>query len=228
MIDARIFVCEENECRIGLGMEMANGCVTGALDEQFNEMFEQITLAYVHFKGFGMMTDDEMQEIKDNIITAIEEAPVLTREQFMEVVNRCRMLSEFSQQCDELPNLPMVIRDTPITYEEMENLFIELNPEIAELLEQINNGEIEAPEVETVEVETEDGLIQVIEREIDNIGSNDDITENPIIFNLIQDNDTYHKRNIGILPEDQETNLDITEEEHKSLFSRLIDKLTRR
>ena len=94
MEDVRIFVCEENECRIGLGMEMANGCVTGTLDEQFNEMFEQITLAYVRFKGFGMMTDDEMQEIKDNIIIAIEEAPVLNREQFMEVVNRCRMLSQ--------------------------------------------------------------------------------------------------------------------------------------
>ena len=214
-MEYKVFVCEEGNSRIGLGVELENGCVAGAIDEPFIQMVQQLQMA---------IRSDDIEEI----ITAIEEAPVLNREQFMEVVNRCRMLAEVSREIDEIPTLPMVERDTPISYEEMENLFIELNPEIAELLEQINNGEIEAPEVETVEVEAEDGLVQVIEREIDNIGSDDDITENPIIFNLIQDNDTYHKRNIGIIPEDQETNLDITEEEHKSLFSRLIDKLTRR
>lgn len=214
-MEYKVFVCEENNSRVGLGVELENGCVAGAIDEPFIQMVQQLQMA---------IRSDDIEEI----ITAIEEAPVLNREQFMEVVNRCRMLAEVSREIDEIPTLPMVERDTPISYEEMEDLFIELNPEIAELLEQINNGEIEAPEVETVEVETEDGLVQVIEREIDNIGDNDDITENPIIFNLIQDNDTYHKRNIGIIPEDQETNLDITEEEHKSLFSRLIDKLTRR
>lgn len=211
----KIFVCEESNSRIGLGVELENGCIAGAIDEPFMDMIEQLQMA---------TKIDDLEEI----VTAVEEAQVLTREQFMEVVNRCRMLSEFSQQCDELPNLPMVIRDTPIPYEEMEDLFIELNPEIAELFDQIRNGEIEAPEVETVEVETEGGLVQLIEKEIDNIGSDDDITENPIIFDLIQDNDTYHMRNIGVLPEGRETNLDITEEEHKSLFSRLIDKLTRR
>lgn len=214
-MEYKVFVCEEGNSRIGLGVELENGCVAGAIDEPFIQMVQQLQMA---------IRSDDIEEI----ITAIEEAPVLTREQFMEVVNRCRMLAEISREIDEIPTLPMVERDTPISYEEMEDLFIELNPEIAELLEQISNGEIETPEVETVEVETEDGLVQVIEREIDNIGDNDDITENPIIFNLIQDNDTYHKRNIGIVPEDQETNLDITEEEHKSLFNRLIDKLTRR
>ena len=214
-MEYKVFVCEEGNSRVGLGVELENGCVAGAIDEPFIQMVQQLQMA---------IRSDDIEEI----ITAIEEAPVLNREQFMEVVNRCRMLAEVSREIDEIPTLPMVERDTPISYEEMEDLFIELNPEIAELLEQINNGEIEAPEVETVEVETEDGLVQVIEREIDNIGSNDDITENPIIFNLIQDNDTYHKRNIGIVPEDQETNLDITEEEHKSLFKRLIDKLTHR
>ena len=214
-MEYKVFVCEESNSRVGLGVELENGCVAGAIDEPFIQMVQQLQMA---------IRSDDIEEI----ITAIEEAPVLNREQFMEVVNRCRMLAEVSREIDEIPTLPMVERDTPISYEEMEELFIELNPEIAELLEQINNGEIEAPEVETVEVEAEDGLVQVIEREIDNIGSDDDITENPIIFNLIQDNDTYHKRNIGIIPEDQETNLDITEEEHKSLFSRLIDKLTRR
>lgn len=214
-MEYKVFVCEEGNSRIGLGVELENGCVAGAIDEPFIQMVQQLQMA---------IRSDDIEEI----ITAIEEAPVLNREQFMEVVNRCRMLAEVSREIDEIPTLPMVERDTPISYEEMEDLFIELNPEIAELLEQINNGEIEAPEVETVEVETEDGLVQVIEREIDKIGDNDDITENPIIFNLIQDNDTYHKRNIGIVPEDQETNLDITEEEHRSLFNRLIDKLTRR
>lgn len=214
-MEYKVFVCEESNSRVGLGVELENGCVAGAIDEPFIQMVQQLQMA---------IRSDDIEEI----ITAIEEAPVLNREQFMEVVNRCRMLAEVSREIDEIPTLPMVERDTPISYEEMEDLFIELNPEIAELLEQINNGEIEAPEVETAEVEAEDGLVQVIEREIDNIGSDDDITENPIIFNLIQDNDTYHKRNIGIIPEDQETNLDITEEEHKSLFSRLIDKLTRR
>lgn len=201
----KVFICEENNSRIGLGVELENGCVAGAIDEPFIQMVQQLQMA---------IKSDDIEEI----ITAIEEAPVLNREQFMEVVNRCRMLAEVSREIDEIPTLPMVERDTPISYEEMEDLFIELNPEIAELLEQTNNGEIEA----------KDGLVQVIEREIDNIGDNDDITENPIIFNLIQDNDTYHKKNIGIIPEDQKTNLDITEEEHKSLFNRLIDKLTRR
>ena len=201
----KVFICEENNSRIGLGVELENGCVAGAIDEPFIQMVQQLQMA---------IKSDDIEEI----ITAIEEAPVLNREQFMEVVNRCRMLAEVSREIDEIPTLPMVERDTPISYEEMEDLFIELNPEIAELLEQTNNGEIEA----------KDGLVQVIEREIDNIGDNDDITENPIIFNLIQDNDTYHKKNMGIIPEDQKTNLDITEEEHKSLFNRLIDKLTRR
>lgn len=214
-MEYKVFVCEESNFRVGLGVELENGCVAGAIDEPFIQMVQQLQMA---------IRSDDIEEI----ITAIEEAPVLNREQFMEVVNRCRMLAEVSREIDEIPTLPMIERDTPISYEEMEDLFIELNPEIAELLEQINNGEIEAPEVETVEVETEDGLVQVIEREIDNIGSNDDITENPIIFNLIQDNDTYHMRDVGILPEGREPNLDITEEEHKSLFNRLIDKLTRR
>lgn len=214
-MEYKVFVCEESNSRVGLGVELENGCVAGAIDEPFIQMVQQLQMA---------IRSDDIEEI----ITAIEEAPVLNREQFMEVVNRCRMLAEVSREIDEIPTLPMVERDTPISYEEMEDLFIELNPEIAELLEQINNGEIEAPEVETVEVETEDGLVQVIEREIDNIGSDDDITENPIIFNLIQDNDTYHMRDVGVLPEGREPNLDITEEEHKSLFKRLIDKLTHR
>lgn len=214
-MEYKVFVCEESNSRVGLGVELENGCVAGAIDEPFIQMVQQLQMA---------IRSDDIEEI----ITAIEEAPVLNREQFMEVVNRCRMLAEVSREIDEIPTLPMIERDTPISYEEMEDLFIELNPEIAELLEQINNGEIEAPEVETVEVEAEDGLVQVIEREIDNIGSDDDITENPIIFNLIQDNDTYHMRDVGVLPEGREPNLDITEEEHKSLFKRLIDKLTHR
>lgn len=214
-MEYKVFVCEEGNSRIGLGVELENGCVAGAIDEPFIQMVQQLQMA---------IRSDDIEEI----ITAIEEAPVLNREQFIEVVNRCRMLAEVSREIDEIPTLPMIERDTPISYEEMEDLFIELNPEIAELLEQINNGEIEAPEVETVEVEAEDGLVQVIEREIDNIGSDDDITENPIIFNLIQDNDTYHMRDVGVLPEGREPNLDITEEEHKSLFKRLIDKLTHR
>ena len=214
-MEYKVFVCEDSNSRVGLGVELENGCVAGAIDEPFMDMIEQLQMA--------TKIDDF-----DEIVTAIEEAQVLTREQFMEVVNRCRMLSEFSQQCDELPNLPMVIRDTPISYEEMEDLFIELNPEIIELFDQIRNGEIEAPETTTIEVDNGDGLVQLIEQQIDEIGSDDDITENPIIFDLIQDNDTYHMRNVGVLPEGRETNLDITEEEHKTLFSRLIDKLTRR
>lgn len=213
--NVRIFVCEESNSRVGLGVELPNGCVAGAIDEPFLEMIQQLKMA--------LQTDDT-----NEIISAIEEAPILTREQFMEVVNRCRMLAEFSQQCDEVPTLPMIERDTPIPYEEAEDLFIELNPEIVALFDAISNGEIETPETETIEVTDNNGLVQLIEQEIDNIQSDDDITENPVIFNLIQDNDTYHMRDIGVLPEGQETNLDITEEEHKSLFGRLIDKLTRR
>lgn len=215
MENVRIFVCEEGNSRVGLGVELPNGCVAGAMYEPYDDMVLQLAMA---------LQTNNTDKIKD----AVEEAPVLDRQQFLEVINRCKSLSDFSMTCDEIPNLPMVIKDTPISYEEMEDLFIELNPEIVALFDQISNGEIEASEPTTIEVDNGDGLVQLIEQQIDEIGSDDDITDNPLIFELIQDNDTYHKKNIGIIPEDQETNLDITEEEHQSLFSRLIDKLTRR
>ena len=84
----KIFVCEEGNSRIGLGVELENGCIAGAIDEPFMDMIEQLQMA---------TKIDDLEEI----VTAVEEAQVLTREQFMEVVNRCRLLSEFSQQCDE-------------------------------------------------------------------------------------------------------------------------------
>ncbi len=215
MENVQIFVAEENCRRIGLGVFLANGGVAGAIDEPYDDMVLQLAMA--------LQTDDT-----DKVKDAIEEAPVLNRQQFLEVVHRCKSLSDFSMVCDEVPNLPMVIRDTPISYEEMEDLFIELNPEIVALFDQISNGEIETPEATTIEVDNGDGLVQLIEQQIDEIGSDDDITENPLIFELIQDNDTYHMRDVGVLPEGREPNLDITEEEHKTLFGRLIDKLTRR
>lgn len=208
----KIFVCEESNSRVGLGVELENGCVAGAIDEPFIQMVQQLQMA---------IRSDDIEEI----ITAIEEAPVLNREQFMEVVNKCRMLAEISREIDEIPTLPMVERDTPISYEEMEDLFIELNPEIVALFDQINNGEIEAPEVETVEVEAEDGLVQVIEREIENLQPDDNVEDNPILFQLIQDQDTYHMNEMGF---DRETNLDIKKEESKSLFRKLVDKLMNR
>lgn len=209
----RIFVCEERNSRIGLGVELENGCVAGAIDEPFIQMVQQLQMA---------IRSDDIEEI----ITAIEKAPVLNREQFMEVVNRCRMLAEVSREIDEIPTLPMVERDTPISYEEMEDLFIELNPEITELLEQINNGEIEAPETETIEVVDNNGLVQVIEQEIENLQPDDNVEDNPILFQLIQDQDTYHMNEMGF--DDRETNLDIEEEESKSLFRKLVDKLMNR
>ena len=212
MIDARIFVCEENNSRVGLGVELPNGCVAGAMYEPYDDMILQLAMA---------LRTDNTDKIKD----AIEEAPVLNRKQFLEVVNRCKSLSDFSMICDEIPNLPMVIKDTPISYEEMEDLFIELNPEIVALFDQINNGEIEAPEVETVEVEAEDGLVQVIEKEIENLQPDDNVEDNPILFQLIQDQDTYHMNEMGF---DRETNLDIEKEESKSLFRKLVDKLMNR
>lgn len=208
----KIFVCEESNSRVGLGVELENGCVAGAIDEPFIQMVQQLQMA---------IRSDDIEEI----ITAIEEAPVLNREQFMEVVNKCRMLAEISCKIDEIPTLPMVERDTPISYEEMEDLFIELNPEIVALFDQINNGKIEAPEVETVEVEAEDGLVQVIEREIENLQPDDNVEDNPILFQLIQDQDTYHMNEMGF---DRETNLDIEKEESKSLFRKLVDKLMNR
>lgn len=208
----KIFVCEESNSRVGLGVELENGCVAGAIDEPFIQMVQQLQMA---------IRSDDIEEI----ITAIEEAPILNREQFMEVVNKCRMLAEISREIDEIPTLPMVERDTPISYEEMEDLFIELNPEIVALFDQINNGEIEAPEVETVEVEAEDGLVQVIEREIENLQPDDNVEDNPILFQLIQDQDTYHMNEMGF---DRETNLDIEKEESKSLFRKLVDKLMNR
>lgn len=209
----RIFVCEERNSRIGLGVELENGCVAGAIDEPFIQMVQQLQMA---------IRSDDIEEI----ITAIEKAPVLNREQFMEVVNRCRMLAEVSRKIDEIPTLPMVERDTPISYEEMEDLFIELNPEITELLEQINNGEIEAPETETIEVVDNNGLAQVIEQEIENLQPDDNVEDNSILFQLIQDQDTYHMNEMGF--DDRETNLDIEEEESKSLFRKLVDKLMNR
>lgn len=209
----RIFVCEERNSRIGLGVELENGCVAGAIDEPFIQMVQQLQMA---------IRSDDIEEI----ITAIEKAPVLNREQFMEVVNRCRMLAEVSREIDEIPTLPMVERDTPISYEEMEDLFIELNPEITELLEQINNGEIEAPETETIEVVDNNGLVQVIEQEIENLQPDDNVEDDPILFQLIQDQDTYHMNEMGF--DDRETNLDIEEEESKSLFRKLVDKLMNR
>ena len=209
----KIFICEERNSRIGLGVELKNGCVAGAIDEPFIQMVQQLQMA---------IRSDDIEEI----ITAIEEAPVLNREQFMEVVNKCRMLAEVSREIDEIPTLPMVEKDTPISYEEMEDLFIELNPEIAELLEQINNGEIEASETETIEVVDNNGLVQVIEQEIENLQPDDNVEDNPILFQLIQDQDTYHMNEMGF--DDRETNLDIEEEESKSLFRKLVDKLMNR
>ena len=209
----KIFICEERNSRIGLGVELENGCVAGAIDEPFIQMVQQLQMA---------IRSDDIEEI----ITAIEEAPVLNREQFMEVVNKCRMLAEVSREIDEIPTLPMVEKDTPISYEEMEDLFIELNPEIAELLEQINNGEIEASETETIEVIDNNGLVQVIEQEIENLQPDDNVEDNPILFQLIQDQDTYHMNEMGF--DDRETNLDIEEEESKSLFRKLVDKLMNR
>lgn len=209
----KVFICEEKNSRIGLGVELENGCVAGAIDEPFIQMVQQLQMA---------IRSDDIEEI----ITAIEEAPVLNREQFMEVVNRCRMLAEVSREIDEIPTLPMIERDTPISYEEMEDLFIELNPEIAELLEQINNGEIEASETETIEVVDNNGLVQVIEQKIENLQPDDNVEDNPILFQLIQDQDTYHMNEMGF--DDRETNLDIEEEESKSLFRKLVDKLMNR
>lgn len=207
----KVFICEENNSRIGLGVELENGCVAGAIDEPFIQMVQQLQMA---------IKSDDIEEI----ITAIEEAPVLNREQFMEVVNRCRMLAEVSREIDEIPTLPMVERDTAISYEEMEDLFIELNPKIAKLLEQINNGEIEVSE--TIEVVDNNGLVQVIEQEIENLQPDDNVEDNPILFQLIQDQDTYHMNEMGF--DDRETNLDIEEEELKSLFRKLVDKLMNR
>lgn len=209
----KIFICEERNSRIGLGVELENGCIAGAIDEPFIQMVQQLQMA---------IRSDDIEEI----ITAIEKAPVLNREQFMEVVNKCRMLAEVSREIDEIPTLPMVEKDTPISYEEMEDLFIELNPEIAELLEQINNGEIEASETETIEVIDNNGLVQVIEQEIENLQPDDNVEDNPILFQLIQDQDTYHMNEMGF--DDRETNLDIEEEESKSLFRKLVDKLMNR
>lgn len=211
----KIFVCEESNSRIGLGVELENGAIAGAIDEPFGQMVQQLQMA---------TRNDNLEEI----ITAIEEAPVLNREQFMEVVNSCRMLSEFSQQCDEIPNLPMKIRDTPISYEEMEEEFWEINPALKEMLEQLLDQEPPVLEVEVVEPDAiidNNGTVQLIEQEIENLQPEDKVEDNPILFQLIQDQDTYHMQNVGLLPEDRETNFDIEEEESKSLFRKLVDKL---
>lgn len=211
----KIFVCEEGNSRIGLGVELENGSIAGAIDEPFIQMVQQLQMA---------TRNDNLEEI----ITAIEEAPVLNREQFMEVVNRCRMLSEFSQQCDEIPNLPMKVRDTPISYEEMEEEFWEINPALKEMLEQLLDQEPPVLEVEVVEPDAiinNNGTVQLIEQEIENLKPEDKVEDNPILFQLMQDQDTYHMQNVGLLPEDRETNLDIEEEESKSLFRKLVDKL---
>lgn len=209
----RVFVCEETNNRVGLGVELENGCVAGAIDEPFIQMVQQLQMA---------IKSDDIEEI----ITAIEEAPVLNREQFMEVVNRCRMLSEFSQQCDEIPNLPMKVRDTPISYEEMEEEFWEINPALKEMLEQLLDQEPPVLEVEVVEPDAiinNNGTVQLIEQEIENLQPEDKVEDNPILFQLIQDQDTYHMNEMGF--DDRETNLDIEEEESKSLFRKLVDKL---
>ena len=209
----KIFVCEEGNSRIGLGVELENGSIAGAIDEPFIQMVQQLQMA---------TRNDNLEEI----ITAIEEAPVLNREQFMEVVNRCRMLSEFSQQCDELPNLPMKVRDTPISYEEMEEEFWEINPALKEMLEQLLDQEPPVLEVEVVEPDAiidNNGTVQLIEQEIENLQPDDNVEDNPILFQLIQDQDTYHMNEMGF--DDRETNLDIEEEESKSLFRKLVDKL---
>lgn len=214
----KIFVCEESNSRIGLGVELENGSIAGAIDEPFIQMVQQLQMA---------TRNDNLEEI----ITAIEEAPVLNREQFMEVVNRCRMLSEFSQQCDEIPNLPMKVRDTPISYEEMEEEFWEINPALKEMLEQLLDQEPPVLEVEVVEPDAiidNNGTVQLIEQEIENLQPEDKVEDNPILFQLIQDQDTYHMQNVGLLPEDRETNFDIEEEESKSLFRKLVDKLMNR
>lgn len=211
----KIFVCEEGNSRIGLAVELENGAIAGAIDEPFGQMVQQLQMA---------TRNDNLEEI----ITAIEEAPVLNREQFMEVVNSCRMLSEFSQQCDEIPNLPMKIRDTPISYEEMEEEFWEINPALKEMLEQLLDQEPPVLEVEVVEPDAiidNNGTVQLIEQEIENLQPEDKVEDNPILFQLIQDQDTYHMQNVGLLPEDRETNFDIEEEESKSLFRKLVDKL---
>lgn len=211
----KIFVCEEGNSRIGLGVELENGAIAGAIDEPFGQMVQQLQMA---------TRNDNLEEI----ITAIEEAPVLNREQFMEVVNRCRMLADFSQQCDEIPNLPMKVRDTPISYEEMEEEFWEINPALKEMLEQLLDQEPPVLEVEVVEPDAiidNNGTVQLIEQEIENLQPEDKVEDNPILFQLIQDQDTYHMQNVGLLPEDRETNFDIEEEESKSLFRKLVDKL---
>lgn len=211
----KIFVCEEGNSRIGLGVELENGAIAGAIDEPFGQMVQQLQMA---------TRNDNLEEI----ITAIEEAPVLNREQFMEVVNRCRILADFSQQCDEIPNLPMKVRDTPISYEEMEEEFWEINPGLKEMLEQLLDQEPPVLEVEVVEPDAiidNNGTVQLIEQEIENLQPEDKVEDNPILFQLIQDQDTYHMQNVGLLPEDRETNFDIEEEESKSLFRKLVDKL---
>lgn len=215
----KIFVCEEGNSRIGLGVELENSSIAGAIDEPFIQMVQQLQMA---------TRNDNLEEI----ITAIEEAPVLNREQFMEVVNRCRMLADFSQQIDEIPNLPMKVRDTPISYEEMEEEFWEINPALKEMLEQLLDQEPPVLEVEVVEPDAiidNNGTVQLIERAIEDFDPEEDQIENdPILFNLVQDQDTYHMQNVGLLPEDRETNFDIEEEESKSLFRKLVDKLMNR
>lgn len=221
-MNGRIFVCEEENNRVGIGVILPCGHAAGAFGAPFDQMVLQIKEA---------CQIDNMEEI----ITAIEEGQVVDREQFFSIVSQYGEISQLTQEIEEVPNCPMITSDSVISYDEAEATFIAMNPENGEeiaaaIRETLHEPELtaEVVEPEVTEVEDNNGLIQLIEQEIDNIGSDDDITENPIIFNLIQDNDTYHKRNIGIIPENQETNLDITEEEHQSLFSRLIDKLTRR
>jgi hypothetical protein len=214
----RVFVCEENNNRIGIGVELANGCVAGAIDEPFEQMVQQLQMA---------IRNDNLEEIT----TAIEEAPVLTRAQFMEVVNRCRMLADFSQQCDDIPNLPMTIRDTPISYEEMEEEFWEINPAFKEMLEQLLDQETPVLEVEVVEPDAiidNNGTIQLIESAIENFNPEEDnIEDNDVLFKLAQDNDNLHRKRVGLLP-DPNLNYEIDEETHESLFGRLMRKLFKR
>lgn len=218
-MEYRIFVCEESSARVGLAVELENGAIAGAIDEPFGAMIQQLQMA---------IQCDNL----DELISEIEEAPVLTRAQFMEVVNRCRMLADFSQQIDEIPSLPMMVRDTPISYEEMEETFWEINPALKEMLEQLLDQEPPVLEVEVVEPDAiidNNGTVQLIERAIEDFDPEEDQIENdPILFNLVQDQDTYHMQNVGLLPEDRETNFDIEEEESKSLFRKLVDKIMNR
>lgn len=221
-MNGRIFVCEENNNRVGIGVILPCGHAAGAFGAPFDQMVLQIKEA---------CQIDNMEEI----ITAIEEGQVVDREQFFSIVSQYGEISQLTQEIEEVPNCPMITSDSVISYDEAEATFIEMNPENGEeiaaaIRETLHEPELtaEVVEPEVTEVEDNNGLIQLIEQEIENLKPEDRVEDNPILFQLMQDQDTYHMQNVGVLPENRETNFDIEEEESKSLFRKLVDKIMNR